>query len=176
MAQAAIKETRYKGARGPRVYKNYTIGHELLADVLDEVRHLHESHWEETEGYLGLPFNPDYERMMELEGMYHFIMFTVRDENGSVVGNLAYHLNYSLHHKGHLIASEDAIFLADGHRRGMLAMELLKYAEEIFVALGVNSMTLGDKTPVGGKNLSPLMKRMGYTPIMTGYHKSLGVD
>lgn len=166
----------YQGVLGPRVYNEHTIGLERLADILPAAKVLHQLHHKETEAYTKLPFNPDYERMLLMESEYRLLLITLRDSDGLLIGNLGYFVNYSIHNKGHLIASEDVLFIMEHARTGHLAMQMLRYGEELLRSIGVQSVTLGDKTPLGGKNLWPLMKRLGYAPIMTGYYKSLGDD
>jgi len=158
----------------PVTYRDCVIGVERLEDVVDDIRFLHKEHWDETETlYLPGRMDPDYERMIMMEREYRFVLFVVRGPTGDIVGNLAYHMNYSLHQRGLLIASEDAFFITKAYRNGRLAIKLLEYAERILAGVGVHCLTIGDKSPAGGASLEKLVTRRGYQPVVKGYVKML---
>ena len=166
-------ETRYYGF-DPLFIANYAIGMEKLAEQLDEVRELHQRHWSETEvKYLDDEMNPDYDYYIRREIEASFILFTCRTLDMVLVGHLQYFLGPNPHVMGHMLATEDAFFLAPEHRGGSLAGRFLRYAEDSLKLFGVKYVGMSDKSPVGGKNLEPLMRRRGYKPIATYYLKKI---
>ena len=109
----------------PKVVGSYVLECARAHEVLDELRPLHEAHWQETEGYRhGLPFAPDYERGLDLEQQGRYVLVVARhQETGKLVGNYGLYLSHSMHTQT-LMATEDTLFLAREHRRGRLGMEL----------------------------------------------------
>ena len=169
----AIKQPIYRGPE-PDTYRGFTFGVERLADIVEDIKWLHRQHWNETERlYQTGDCDPDYDRMIALEKMYSFLMFVVRDEDNTIVGNLVYNLTYSLHKRGQLNAYENAFYLAKSARTGHLAMKVMDYAERILTELGVHCLTIGDKSPAGGVSIAKLATRRGYQPISVGYMKNL---
>lgn len=164
----------YHGPK-PVEYLGYTIGLERLEDILTEVKFLHSQHWNETQGYLSAPLDPDYDQMIAMERNYNLVLFIVRAPDGTVAGNLCYHLGYSLHQKGKLIASEDALFITKAHRKGRICIKLLEYAERILTTIGVHYITIGDKSPAGSVSIGRMVTKMGYKPVSNNYLKELEV-
>lgn len=158
----------------PLAYRGYTIGMQKVRDVVMELKALHAAHWRETEAsYVAGAMDVDYDRYLAAESAAQFLLFTVRDATGQVVGNLAYSLGFSQHQRGKLIAEEKAFFIAKDHRRGGLALKLLDYAEGVLRLLGVNCVTMTDKSPAGGPCVEPLVRRRGYQPAALTYVKEL---
>lgn len=158
----------------PETYHGYTIGLQKVRDVVVELKAIHAAHWRETEAsYVAGAMNVDYESFLDAERAARFVLFTVRDDGGQVVGNLAYSLGFSQHQKGKMLAEEKAFFIAEPHRRGGLALKLLGYAEGVLRSLGVNCITMTDKSPAGGTSVEPLVRRRGYVPASLTYVKEL---
>ena len=73
------------------------FGIERLADIEDELRVLHEAHYNETETlYLDTPFSPSYDRYRASEEAGQFILFTVR-LGSTLVGYLQYYMFNDMH-------------------------------------------------------------------------------
>lgn len=160
----------------PEGYDGYTFGIEKIETILEEVKVLHNAHWEETEKlYLNYSINPDYERYIELEQLARFVLFTCRNnETGLLVGDLMYYLASSMHIKGVPQATEDAFFLLKEARNGLVAYKYLQYAGKALEDLGVKLIGMSDKSPCGGKSLAGLMKKAGYRPVSINYVKEVG--
>lgn len=152
------------------------LGHERIADMVDELRVLHEEHYNETETlYLDVPFDPDYERYKEVEARKQFLVFTVRI-HGKMVGYLQYYVFRDMHSKGHYQAREDALFLTKEHRGRSLAPALLAYAEHCLGQLGCRYVGMSSKAPAGGPDIGAFLERKGYRPVATYYVKQLETE
>lgn len=171
-------EVREEGVKyygfDPVRYGDYTIGLESIGEILDEIRTLHQEHWDETEVlYLDRPMDPDYELFVSYEGGRRFVLFTVRDPDENLVGDLGYYLGLSTHHAGLLQAKEDFFFITKEHRGGGVARHFLRYAENCLIQLGVKLIGMTDKSPCGGKSLRPLMEAEGYKAVALAYIKEV---
>ena len=152
----------------------YVIGLESISNIVDEIRHVHQAHWDETEVlYLDRPMNPDYDLFMAKEAERQFVLFTVRDTNGELIGDLGYFLGLSTHHEGMLQAKEDFFFINKQHRKSGIATQLLQYAETQLKELGVKLIGMSDKSPCGGKSLEPFLTREGYKKVAIAYVKEV---
>jgi hypothetical protein len=61
----------------------------------------------------------------------------------------------------------------DKAHRGTAVIRLLNYAEDILKRLGVQYITIGDKSPSGGASLGKLLGRRGYKPFAITHIKKL---
>src|SRR6478736_3033757 len=104
----------------PRQYGEFIFAIERMARIEDEVRPLHQAHWQETEGHRhGLELEPDYATFKRYEQAGRYVLFTLRSE-GRLLGNCAMYLSESAHTKT-LIATEDTLFLLPEARKGRVA-------------------------------------------------------
>ena len=165
---------RSSGSRAGQTFGgDYIIGIEHIAACRDQLAPLHEEHYAETEGYIGEPLVADYDRYAMLEQRGGFVLFTARMvPDMPIVGNLMYFIGPSMHGQ-YQVAKEDAFFITRDHRKGFLALRLLKYAEECLRGLGVRYMGMSTKAPSGGPDLDPLLRRAGFSPIAIYYGKRL---
>lgn len=164
--------TKYIGIP-PLIDKDITIGIERIEDIVDEIRPLHEQHYNETEVlYLDTPFQPDYSQYIGLEKDQRFVLFTVRS-GWHLVGYLQYYVFQDLHTSGVLQAREDALFLTEAVRGRKIAPMLLNFAEEALRLLGCSYVGMSSKGPVGGPEIGPFLERKGYRPVATFYAKKL---
>ena len=148
-------------------YQGYEIRAERFADILPELHQLHVLHWNETEGYRhGLALNPDYLRYQAIERAGGLIQFTAR-KGGELVGNLRLFLSESLHTQTSLV-TEDTIFLKPEHRGGLLAMAMLRFAEQVVVSLGAQEIRSNSKLV---NRADVLMRRMKYQPFAIQFAK-----
>lgn len=156
------------------MYKNYTLGVEMMCDVLPEATELHRAHWAETEVlYATGDVDGHYDYFQFLEMNDKFIYFTVRDDRGYLVAHLGYFLAHSIHQKTRIRATEDFFFVLLAHRKGWLALKMIRYAEKCLYGLGVQEIGMSSKAPVGGPDLDVLLRRAGYRAIAVQYGKTL---
>ena len=151
------------------------FGIERLADIEDELRVLHEAHYNETETpYLDTPFSPSYDRYRASEEAGQFILFTVR-LGSTLVGYLQYYMFNDMHTQMKQ-AREDAFFVVAEHRGHKLAPAMLSYAEDALRQLGCTMIGMSSKAPVGGPDLGPFLEKRGYKPVAVFYTKKLLED
>ena len=151
----------------------YTVGHQRLADIEEEVRELHEQHFGETEeGYLGAGFEPDYDRYKSSEARGDFVLFTLRDHS-TLVGYLQYYVFRSMHSAQLTHAKEDAFYIAPEHRGRKLAPTVLRYAEHFLQKLGCRFVGMTSKHPVGGADIRGFLAHEGYREVATYHVKEL---
>lgn len=149
-----------------------TFGLERLADIEEELRILHEEHYNETEAnYLGTPFSPSYDRYKASEEASQFVLFTVR-MGDDLAGNLQYYVFEDMH-TNMKVAREDAFFISKRFRGNKLAPGLLSYAEDALRQLGCAMVGMSSKAPVGGPDIGPFLMKRGYKPIALYYAKKL---
>lgn len=149
------------------------IGVEHITDMEDEIRPLHEAHYNETETeYLDDPFDPDYTQYKELEKDGRFICFTVRI-GGQMVAYLQYYIFRDLHTKQVDNAREDAFFVHALARSKHVGGELLAYAEEALTRLGCRYIGMTSKAPIGAPDIGPFLEKRNYRPVAIYYTKKL---
>lgn len=143
----------------PESFDGVTFAPERMSDVIEEMRALHEAHWLETEMYRhsqSLEF--DYPSVCMSEAVGKYLLITVRDESGRLVGNCACRIFNSTHTQRR-VASEDTFFLLPEARRGRRAVQLFRYAERCVRALGAQEVRVTVKV---GNDVSKLWERIGY--------------
>ncbi len=151
-------------------YVDYTIQHEFLENVLDEIKPIHRAHWEETEGYRhGIALDPDYDYMVNAERTGRFMLFTVRT-NKQLVGNCMMYLTQSTHTRK-WIAEEDTIFIDKEHRKGRIGIKLIQYVERVLATLGVTEIRVTVKTV---NRVGDLLQALGYQHTANQLIKVLG--
>lgn len=155
---------------------DFVFGLEKIGDMQDEIRVLHEQHYQETETlYMQEPFDPDYPRYIAGEKAGTFVVFTSRDAAGKMVGYLQCYVYRSMHSRSMLQAREDALFLTKAVRGVGIAPKLLKYAEKCLAELGCTHVGMSSKAPCGGPDLDAFLRRQDYKPVAVYYVKKLGV-
>lgn len=155
----------------PKRVGSYLIRCAPIKEALAKLRPIHEEHWQETEGYRhGLAFNPDYDRVIDLDQQGRCLMLVVEHvPTGELVGNYGFYLAKSVHTQT-LMATEDTLFIAKAHRRGRLGIELMRYAEYALPLVGARDLNVSVKLT---NNVGPMIERMGFTPTGKQYAKML---
>ena len=140
-------------------YAQFVIGVERIASILDEIKPIHQQHWQETEGYRhGIALNPDYQYMVNAEQGGRFILFTVRTD-GKLVGNCMMYLSRSTHTQ-RWVAEEDTIFILPEYRQGRLGVRLIRYVEDVLRNMGVTEIRVTVKTV---NRVGELLQHLGYS-------------
>lgn len=144
------------------------IAHECLANVKQDIQPLLEKHWLETEpNQETILLNPDWEQyaLLDSAGILH--IFTARD-NENLVGYLVMMLSKSIHHKDHLFATTDVIYVKPDYRKTHTGADLIKFAESHCKENGASLMTLNMKVEFP---FDRLMTTMGFNLLERVYHK-----
>lgn len=159
--------------RPPHTEGSVVIGLEHFTDMVNEIRPLHEAHFHETEVlYIDEPFEPTYDRYMDLEKRGDFVCFTVR-VGWQMVAYIQYYLYDDLHARQAKNAREDAFYVHPSARSGGLGGQLLEYAETALTALGCKYVGMTTKAPLGGVDIGPFLERRNYRACAVYYQKNL---
>jgi GNAT superfamily N-acetyltransferase len=150
-------------AHAPVVY-----GLERIEDVLEEIRPLLATHWEEIAHYRDLPLDPDWDKYRATEERGALRIFTARIE-GRMVGYLIYIVTPGLHYRSTLQATQDIYFVVPEHRGG-LGRRLLRFADACLKEEGVQVIYQHVKA---AHNFGPMLERQGYVLIDLIYGKRL---
>ena len=157
----------------PFIKGGVAIGLEKFSDMLEDIRPLHDAHFNETEtAYMDESFNPNYQSYMEMEKDGRFVCFTVRF-NWQMVAYLQYYVFRDLHTQSVLQAREDALYVHPLARGKKVAPQLLAYAEDALKTLGCRYIGMTSKAPVGAPDIGPFLERRGYRPVAMYYAKKL---
>ena len=149
-----------------------TYGLERLADIEDEVRVLHEEHYNETETtYLDTEFSPSYDRYKASEEAGQFVLFTAR-VGSTLAGYLQYYVFDDMHTKQKQ-GREDAFFVSAPFRGQKLAPNLLAYAESGLAQLGCTMVGMTSKHPIGAPDLTKFLESRDYKPVAMFFTKKL---
>lgn len=149
-----------------------TFAVERMESIMDEMRHQHLAHWQETEAHRhGLPFNPDYQTFIRYEKAGRFILFTVRKE-GILLGNCSIYLSPSAHTQT-LIATEDTLFFLPEARKGRTAQKFVTYCEDALKSVGVREINVSVKTV---NKAGRFFRMLGYKHVENGLTKVLEAE
>jgi hypothetical protein len=130
---------------------------ERMRDALDEIRPFHMEHFRETEAYKGVDFAINYAAYLAGERAGSFVLFTCRDEAGALLGYLMIDI-YRCRHTSLMQATEDALYLRPGERKGYRASALIGYALKCLGAIGVRHAIFTSKV---GRDIGALFRRAG---------------
>ncbi len=131
--------------------------------VLEDLQHLHRSHWDESESYRNSTFAPRYDllqRYWELGMIRAWGAF----DGSRLIGHLTVYVSVSVH-TGEPIATEDALYVLPEFRKGAGSM-LVKRCIEDLTAEGLAEIwaTCRPKTKVG-----TLLERKGFAHVADTY-------
>jgi GNAT superfamily N-acetyltransferase len=157
----------------PKIEGSVAIGIEHITDMEDEIRSLHEAHFNETETeYLDDEFNPNYDQYKDMEKDGRFVCFTVRI-GWQMVAYLQYYIFRDLHTQRVQNAREDAFFVHASARSQNIGGALLTYAEEALTRLGCRYIGMTSKAPIGAPDIGPFLEKRDYRPVAVYYTKKL---
>jgi len=159
---------------GPVVAEGLTYGVEHMLEIFDDIKVLHKAHWDEVEGnYLKKSFDPDYGLISLYEAKGRLVLFTVRDEEHTLVGNAVFVLGPNLLLKGEIQASDIVFYLKKELRGSAAATCLLSYVELVMARLNVAHMHISDKSFAGGRSMERLLTTHGFVPVSKHYMKEM---
>lgn len=145
---------------------------EFLTKVKSESLGLIAEHYEELSSDKDLyELNPRWEDYEHLELLNLLRLFTVRTDEGVLVGYLLATLQPAPHHNDTLFSHAHAMFLRKSFRKGFTGINLIKFAEDCLKSDGVDKMFITTKVK---SDFPQLMKRLGYSPDEITYSKNIG--
>lgn len=153
----------------PEICQGFIFSIERIEDVADEMKPLHQAHWNETEAHRhALPFNPDYATFIRYERTGRYVLFTLRSE-GKLSGNCAMYLDKSAHTQT-TIATEDTLYLLPKARKGKVASCFVAYVENAMRQLGAKEINITVKTV---NKAGRFFRLLGYRHVENGLTKIL---
>ena len=156
----------------PECHGGYTFSLEPIEAIINEIKPLHQAHWNETEAHRhGLPFNPDYPTFVRYERAGRYVLLTLRVD-GKLLGNCAMYLDKSAHTQT-LIATEDTLYLLPEARKGRVAHHFVAYVENVMRQLGAREIHITVKTV---NKAGRFFRMLGYRHVENGLTKILEVD
>lgn len=151
-----------------RKYIDYMFYVEPLQDNLEETRAMWLAHWNEQkeEELRGVTFSPAVELFLDQEKHGVFTHITVR-HGEELVGHFGLHLGINKQ-TSRPTAGDDFFYLKPEHRKGMLAVKLIKFARDYaFNVLGAEEFSVSYRVSVD--DLDPLLRRCGMHKIASVY-------
>lgn len=144
---------------------------EFLPTVENDIRPLIQKHWEDIAlNKDKIKLNPDWDAYYVLEQAGVLKIFTAR-EGDKLVGYFVVIIQYNMHYKDHLFASNDIIFLHPDYRKGRTGIKLIQFAEKCLKEDGVSVLTINTKVH---KPFDKLMEFLGFGLIERVYSKYIG--
>jgi hypothetical protein len=134
----------------------------LSVGLIDEITPMLEDHYEElTRHKERVKLAPRWGAYFALADADKLVIYTARDDAGTLVGYSWWLVDYHLHYAALLVAFNDVFYLTPAQRRGPTALRFLRYTQQQLVARGVDKIAYHVKAV---NNLGPILQRLGYTP------------
>lgn len=162
-ADATVDVSKFK----QETYKGYQFQCELLRDILPDMHKLHVQHYAEVEvEKAGLTFNPDYDRLLDIEKRGGLLQFTAR-KNGELIGNMRIYVSKSTHTQT-MICSEDTFYIVPEHRGGFTAVRFWQYVERCCIDHGAREIQFDSKLI---NNADSMARYLKYQPVAIKFMK-----
>lgn len=124
--------------------------------LMREIAELASAHYEETIDDDAPPkIDGSFYKPMYDQGTLR--VFTAR--NGSLVGYSVFLVIGNRHKEGEVSAMQDAVYLKPDFRKGDTGLKFMRHCEDALIAHGVSVLY---QFTSAKKDISPLLKRMGY--------------
>ena len=153
--------------------KGFIIGIEPVRTMWGELRELLAANWEAVEQVYrpDETFDPDFERLMELEEANSAFCVTIRGNTSpfNMVGYCLVFISRDLHVKSVYKASEGGVYIVPECRSFILFKQLLDFVEETLKKCGIDLFYVTSKSPVDGPNLGTYLLRREYRHISEVY-------
>jgi GNAT superfamily N-acetyltransferase len=144
---------------------------EFLSTARPDAQELLKDHWEEIAlNKDKIALNPDWEAYEKLEDDGKLKVFTARDNN-KLIGYFVAIVGINPHHKDHLFAVNDIIYLDKDYRKGFTGIKIIKFAEKCLKEDGVSVLSINTKVY---KPFDKIMVYLGFRPIERVYSKYIG--
>lgn len=152
----------------PKDYHGYTIRLTKMCDHMEETVVLHQKQWAEIEEHRP-PLLPDYNRFLSAEKSGGFVQVGVFS-NDLLVGGCGFFVYPSIHTQL-MVAEESALYLLPEHRKGLLAVVLMKYCKAFFQKIGISEVTATVKSYA---NTGKMLDRLGFRQTDSVYLLRIG--
>lgn len=149
-----------------------TFRTETLSQAKADGEPLLRRHWQEIAHYLDIPYAPMWDRYEMLEASGALRIYTAR-LSGQLVGYCVFVLAMNIHYGSSLEANEDVLFLVPEQRKGRIGIRLIKFADELLRAEGVQVVRRHVKF---AHEFGAIYERLGYEPVDQIYMRRLDKD
>ena len=148
------------------------ISEARLADVMDEVKELAPLHHAELAVNQGdIELDIDWDFYVGIDAMGALAGYTVRTEEGKLVGYASYVVRKHPRYRPHLWGTSDVFWVHPDYRDGKIGNALFAFIEASLKAKGVSVMHTTFKVAHPAPGL--LLRRRGHVMIEHGYSKRL---
>lgn len=144
---------------------------ETFDQVIDEIKPLLEDHWQEIAlNKEVIKLNPNYEMYKKLCNSGLMKIITARND-GKLIGYCICIINYNLHYKDSLTATNDIFFISKDYRKGSTGVKLFIKNEEILKSYGVQRLIMNTKIH---QDVGAIFERLGYKQTERVFGKIIG--
>lgn len=148
-----------------------TFQEEYLADCLEEMKPLFDTHWDEIALHKDkIKLNPDYDKYLLLDSMGMLHVMTARDDD-KIIGYFVSFIQPHMHYQDHTFAINDILYIHPDYRKGSMGYKLFKNAEASLKEIGVHVLMIHAKVQ---HDFKPLMDKLGFDRIEYNYSKYIG--
>lgn len=141
---------------------------ERAQEFFPEAMPLFDKHWREIAHYQDIILNVDLETYYSIEDKNMLRCFTVRDDEGSLIGYAIYFLKHNLHYKDSFQAVQDVLFIHP-EKRGF-GSKLISWCDDELRKEGVQVVYHHVKQ---AHNFGPLLEKKGYELVDLIYARRL---
>lgn len=135
------------------------INVESIGEVRGQIDPLLRAHYEEIALHRDqIPLDPDWDRYRMLERDGKLIVIAARNDERDLVGYAVFFVQPHMHYQQTLYAINDVLYVYPQYR-GRAGLKIVRFAEEIFTAMGVDRLLWHIKVE---HDFRPLMHRLGY--------------
>lgn len=145
---------------------------EVLKETWEEITPLNQLHYEELAFYKDIPLEPRRDRYAQIEDAGALCFFTVRGEDGALVGYAIYFMDYHIHYASCKMAIQDVLFLHPSIRGRKAGAIFIEWCDNQLKEKGVQLVVHHVKTKPE-LDFSPLLEKQGYTLVDKLYAKRL---
>jgi hypothetical protein len=145
---------------------------ECLANVQEELEPLLKEHYKEVAMYTDrIDLNVDWDKYYMLESIGALVIYTMREDEGKLVGYNVFFVNNHLHYNDHKYAVNDVVYIDPAYRHNQNTLDLFIRAEDDLRDSGVSVMTYHMKVY---KTFECLMGVLEYDHAEHVYTKFIG--
>ena len=151
--------------------KHVTFSIDPMDTAIDDATALFSQHWVECACWKDkIKLNVDKERYLAANAAGIARAYTMRDDDGTLVGYAGVILNKHLHYKDDVFAMVDVLYIEPEYRNGLSAVKFMKWVEANIKEIGVSVMTYHIKS---FHDYPAIFERLGFEKIEYIYAKCL---
>lgn len=144
----------------------------LTPEFREELQPLLEKHWAEIAVYKDIPLDPNWEWYAGAVAKGAIRAYTMRTDEGELVGYAAFAIGYNRHYQTLLQAGADVVFIDPAHRKhAFTVVRFLKWCDEMLKELGVQLVIHRSKAHQPA--LGGLVQAIGYDFVENSFMRRL---